>query len=330
VSRTLITGGAGFIGAHLARRLAERGHEVDLVDSLARGQADEEIAELERSAPVRLVRGDLLDPSFLPGLSRDYDQVVHLAAIVGVANVLGGPGRTLRDNAVMVNHVLAWAATLPRLGRVLFASTSEIYAGTVSTFGLPVPTPEAVPLTVPDPADARATYALSKLYGEALCHHSGLPFTIIRPHNVYGPRMGLSHVIPELLERAHAAPDGGVLEVFSPEHRRAFCYVGDAAELIARALEGPACAGETLNVGSEGPEITMGELASLVVATVGKRLDVRPREATPGSPVRRCPDMSHTERLTGYRARVDLADGVARTYAWYRRRGFDAGGVAVR
>jgi UDP-glucose 4-epimerase len=330
VSRTLITGGAGFIGSHLARALVERGDEVLLVDSLARGQADEDIAALERSGSVRLVRGDLLDASFLPGIGDDVDRIVHLAAIVGVANVLGGPGRTLRDNAVMLNHVLAWAATLPRLERVLFASTSEIYAGTAATFGLPVPTPEAVPLTVADPADARASYALSKLYGEALCHHSGLPFTIIRPHNVYGPRMGLSHVIPELLERAHAAPDGGTLEVFSADHRRAFCYVEDAAEIIARALAEPGCAGETLNVGSEGPEVTMGELASLVVATVGKRLDVRPLAATPGSPQRRCPDMARTGRLTGHRARVGLADGVARTYAWYRRRVFDAGGAAVR
>ncbi len=330
MSRTLITGGAGFIGSHLARALVERGHEVDLVDSLVRGRADDDIAELERSGAVRLIPGDLLDPAFLPALDGDHDRVVHLAAIVGVANVLGGPDRTLRDNAVMLNHVLAWAATLPRLQRVLFASTSEIYAGTARTSQLPVPTPENVPITFPDPADARASYALSKLYGEALCHHAGLPFTIIRPHNVYGPRMGLSHVIPELLERAHAAPDGGVLEVFSADHRRAFCYVEDAVELIARALESPAGAGETLNVGSEGPEVTMGELASLVVATVGKRLDVRPLPATPGSPLRRCPDMGHAERLTGYRARVDLADGVARTYAWYRRRVFDAGGAAVR
>ena len=330
MSRTLITGGAGFIGAHLARALAERGHEVDLVDSLARGRADEEVAALERTGAVRLIPGDLLDPAFLPSLGTEHDRVVHLAAIVGVANVLGGPDRTLRDNAVMLNHVLAWAATLPRLQRVLFASTSEIYAGTARVGELPVPTPEDVPLTFPDPADARATYALSKLYGEALCHHSGLPFTIIRPHNVYGPRMGLSHVIPELLERARAALDGGELEVFSADHRRSFCYVEDAAELLARALEAPAGAGATINVGREGPEVTMGELASLVVATVGKRLDVRPLPATPGSPLRRCPDMGRAERLTGYRARVDLADGVARTYAWYRRRVFDAGGAAVR
>ena len=330
MSRALITGGAGFIGAHLARTLVARGHEVDLLDSLARGRADEEVSELERSSGVRLVQADLLDERSLDDLDGGYEWVVHLAAIVGVANVLGGPDRTLRDNAVMTGNVLGWAGRLPRLERVLFACTSEIYAGTVRTFGAPIPTPEAVPLTIADPADPRSSYALSKLYGEALCHYAGLPFTIIRPHNVYGPRMGLSHVIPELLERAHAAPDGGVLEVYSADHRRTFCYVEDAVELIARALESPGCAGATINVGSPGPEVSMGELASLVAETVGRTLEIRGLPATPGSPLRRCPDMTTAERLTGYTARTSLATGVGLTYDWYRRRVFEGGSAVTR
>ena len=161
MSRTLITGGAGFIGAHLARALAERGDEVDLVDNLARGRADEEIAELERTGSVRLIRGDLLDPPSCPTLGDDYDHVVHLAAIVGVANVLGGPTRTLRDNAAMLNHVLAWAATLPRLERVLVRLHERGLRRHRSTSAsCPSRRPRTVPLTVADPADARTTYML--------------------------------------------------------------------------------------------------------------------------------------------------------------------------
>jgi nucleoside-diphosphate-sugar epimerase len=163
---------------------------------------------------------------------------------------------------------------------------------------------------------------LSKLYGEAMCRHAGVPFTCVRPHNVYGPRMGLAHVIPELLQRAHDASDGR-LEVFSVEHRRTFCYVDDAVEMIARALESPRCEGATLNVGTQAPEVTIGELAALIVSVVGKKLEIVPGPTTPGSPERRCPDMSRTAELTGYTSRVALEDGVRRTYEAYRETVFE-------
>jgi nucleoside-diphosphate-sugar epimerase len=322
--KALVTGGAGFIGAHLARALARRGERVDLVDNFARGRLDGDLAALEASPAVRLRRLDLLDAGALRALDRDYDHVIHLAAVVGVAHVVDSPLRTLRANAAMTDHVLAWARGLPALERFLFASTSEVYAGTVGALGGPLPTPETVPLTVADVADPRAAYAISKLYGEALCQHAGVPFTIVRPHNVYGPRMGLAHVVPELLERAHRTPAGGVLEVYSPDHRRTFCFVADAVATLIGALDAPACAGETLNVGRAGPEVSIRRLAELVSETVGKPLRVRGLPATPGSPRRRCPDMGKTERLTGTRARTALEDGLRLTYEWYRAHGFDS------
>ena len=144
--------------------------------------------------------------------------------------------------------------------------------------------------------------------------------------------MGLAHVVPELLERAdRAPPTGGALEVHSPEHRRTFCYIDDAViQLVIRALDAPGCAGQTLNVGSAGPEISMERLAQLVIDTVGKPLSVRGLAATPGSPRRRCPDMAKTERLTGYRAQTSLGEGLRRTYEWYRLERFDGREVDVR
>jgi nucleoside-diphosphate-sugar epimerase len=330
VTRTLITGGAGFIGIHLARAMVARGRAVDLIDNFGRGRVDEDVSGLQRSGSVRLLEVDLREPGCLDHLDRDYEEVVHLAAVVGVAHVVRSPGRTLRDNVAMTDHVVAWAQGLPRLTRLLFASTSEVYAGTLQRFGLTVPTPEDVPLTVADVADPRSSYALSKVYGEALCHHAGVPFTIVRPHNVYGPRMGLSHVIPELLERAHAAGDGDSLEVHSLDHRRTFCFVEDAVEIVLRALESARCAGETLNVGSPGPEVSIGDVAAVVVETVGKPLEVRGLPPTPGSPARRCPDMTKTTRLTGWTASTALTAGVRRTYDWYRAHVFDGRGITVR
>ena len=324
MTKVLITGGGGFIGTHLARSLVERGDEVHLLDNFARGRRDRDLDELLTRPGVRLVERDLLEPGALEDLDRDYALIFHLAAIVGVANVLEAPYRVLRDNVALLVALLDFAAGQASLDRLVFASTSEIYAGTLEHGSLPVPTTESAPIILPDLHHPRTSYMLSKLYGEALCLQSGLPVTTIRPHNVYGSRMGMSHVVPELLQRAHAAADGDRLEVYSVDHRRTFCHVSDAVEMISRAAEEPECAGEALNVGTEHPEIRIGELADLVVRVVGKDLVVEPLPATAGSPLRRCPDMSKTTRLTGYTAQVGLEDGIRQTYDWYRENLFTA------
>jgi UDP-glucose 4-epimerase len=315
--RALITGGGGFIGAHLARLMSDQEWEVDLVDNLSRGVRDADLEELVSRPGVSLLEADLLDPTAVDGLGGPYDAIVHLAAIVGVANVLDAPYRVLEENVALCANLLRCAAAQPEPPRFLFASTSEVYAGTLQAFGLEIPTPETAPLTVPDPGSPRTSYMLSKIYGEALCQHAGVPFTIIRPHNVYGPRMGMSHVIPELLERARATPDGGELEVFSMHHRRTFCFVDDAVAIIAAAIASPECAGQVLNVGTQEPEVTIEELASVVVEVTGRKLALTPGPTHPGSPERRAPDTSKADRLTGHATRVDLATGVRRTFEWY-------------
>ena len=323
MKRALVAGGSGFIGAHLARRLVDDGWEVDLADDLSRGRVDAVLAELLSRRTVRLLELDLLDPGALDAEPDDaYQLVFNLAAIVGVARVLEAPYRVLRHNALLALNLLDFAARQRRLGRFVFASTSEIYAGTLETFGVTVPTPETVPVTVSDLAAPRSSYMLSKAYGEALCHHAAVPFTCVRPHNVYGPRMGLAHVIPELLRRAHDTPAGGRLEVFSPQHRRTFCYVDDAVEILLRAASEPACEGEVLNLGARSPEVAMADLAQVVSEVVEKRLEIVAGPVAEGSPARRCPDMSKTTRLVGYEARVGLEEGVARTYEWYRHHVF--------
>jgi UDP-glucose 4-epimerase len=322
VTKALVTGGAGFIGTHLADRLVRGGYSLDLVDDFSRGANDETIASLARSGKVRLIERDLRRSGALDDADRDYEIVVHLAAIVGVANVLARPYDVLHDNAVMTATTVSVARRQRALRRFVFASTSEVYVGTPEHFTLSLPTPETTPLAIPRLDQPRTSYMLSKIYGEAMCHSAGLPFTIVRPHNVYGPRMGLAHVIPELLKRAHFSVDGR-LEVFSVDHRRTFCYVDDAVEMIVRAIESPRCEGQTLNVGTQAPEVTIGELAALVANVVEKELEIVPLPATPGSPSRRCPDMARMRELTGYEPFVALDEGVRRTYEAYRSNVFD-------
>jgi nucleoside-diphosphate-sugar epimerase len=329
MTKVLITGGVGFIGYHLAKRLVSDGYQVDLVDNLARGVVDVDFEDLLQTAQINFIQADLLKPKVFEGFGRDYSYVYHLAAIIGVAHVFQRPFAVLLDNTLMLDHVIRLARRQDTLKRMVFTSTSEVYAGTLKHFSLPIPSPEATPLAITDLKQPRTSYMLSKIYGEALCHHSGLPYTIVRPHNFYGPRMGLAHVIPELLKRAYESASQGVLDVYSVSHRRTFCYIGDAVEMIKLVAEAPGGEGGTFNIGNQSPEVTMGELADLIIRIVGRPLSIAPQPETLGSPARRAPDMRKTMALTGYRARVGLEEGVRLTYSWYKDRIFNKKGLTA-
>jgi nucleoside-diphosphate-sugar epimerase len=320
--KVLLIGGAGFIGVKLAGALASSRFEIDIVDNLLRGTNDAAVRELLASGKVQFRRADLLKSNALNDFDDDYDFVIQLAAIVGVCNVLRQPYDTLRDNVLLQEAAIAFAKRQRKLERFLFTSTSEIYAGSLLHLALPFPTPEDVPLALPNVAEPRTSYMLSKVYGEAMLIHSGLPYTIVRPHNVYGPRMGMAHVIPELLKKAYDAPSGGDLNVSSIDHKRCFCYIDDAIEMIKRLLNSPLARNQIFNIGAQGPEVTIQEVAEIVVKTVGKPLRIVPCPSTPGSPRRRWPDVSRTERITAYSAQTPLPAGVKATYTWYRANEF--------
>lgn len=328
--RVLITGGAGFIGFHLTKTLVKQGWEIDLVDNFGRGVCDAEIELLLAHDGVRLFAIDLCDRGAVVALETDYYHIYHLAAIIGVLHVMSRPYEVLRDNILMLSNVIDLARRQSNLDRLLFASTSEIYAGSVAKIGLPVPTPENSIIVLPGLDDARTSYMLSKLYGEAMCLQSGLPFSIVRPHNIYGPRMGMAHVVPELLKKAYDGSDGCELEVASVHHTRAFCYIDDAVTMIIALMATPKGRGQIVNLGNQWQEVSIGQLAEVVVKTVGRALTVRPTDVTPGSTSRRCPDMSLLTGLIGVTANTTLEEGVARTFDWYRANIFDGGGVTAR
>jgi nucleoside-diphosphate-sugar epimerase len=318
IGKVLITGGAGFIGGALAKALAERGAQVHVLDNLSRGRADAFLRELQQRHGVTVIHQDLTAPNATAQLATDYRAIFHLAAIVGVQNVLERPYQTLRDNTALLTEMIECARRQTALERFLFTSTSEVYAGSLLHLAMPVPTPEDFPLALPDLNLPRTSYMLSKVYGEAIVVHSGLPFTILRPHNIYGPRMGLLHVIPQLLEKAHKAEPGSAIEVFSVDHRRTFCYIDDAVKMMIAAALSPDCRNQVLNLGREAPEIAIGELAQVIIATVCKPLTVRPASVTAGSPARRAPSMARMTAATGVVAQVSIEDGVKLTYDWYR------------
>ena len=237
MARILVLGGAGFIGGHLAARLAAEGHALTLVDDLSRGRRDAALEALCARPNVTLrARRTSRGPGALDGAAaRSGTRSTCWPRWSGVRNVETDPARVVRVNTLALLHLLDW---MPGRGEVLFfASTSETYAGGVAAGHVPVPTPGGrAARRRRTSAAPRFAYAASKMLGEAAVIHTararGLRAVIGRFHNVYGPRMGADHVIPELSLRALRREDP--FRVFGAEQRRAFCHVADAVEAMTR------------------------------------------------------------------------------------------------
>lgn len=328
--KILITGGVGFLGFHLANYFSNVGHNVCMADNLSRGVRDQQFLDLISKRNLSFADVDLLDLKETLKVGTDFDLIFHLAAIIGVKHVTQNPYEVLANNTRMVENVISLTRAQKDCSRLLFSSTSEVYAGTLRYFDLILPTPENTPLAVTDLAESRTSYMLSKIMGECLVQHSGVPFTIFRPHNIYGPRMGMAHVIPEQLKKAFCAQSGDTVTVFSPDHRRAFCFVDDAVAMLEGMAFNDNCEGLTLNLGVQSPEISIRELVQICVEVSGKRLVVEECEVTPGSPERRAPDMTEMKRLLGVEAQVCLASGIKRTWDWYREKVFSNHGLTAK
>ena len=235
---------------------------------------------------------------------------------MGVKNVIKKPLEVLTKNIFLLERILNFSKKQKKLKRLIFTSSSEIYAGTLKKFGLKFPTPEETTLTLNKLDDQRSTYMMSKIYGEAMCHHSKIPFTIIRPHNIYGPRMGRSHVIPELFIKAQH-PKEKILEVYSPYHKRTFCYVDDAINMIINLSKSKLSKNKTFNVGVDTNEIKIIDLAKLILVILKKKLKILPMQVTQGSPYRRCPSMKKYKMIFDKVKFTSLKLGLKNTLEWY-------------
>jgi UDP-glucose 4-epimerase/UDP-glucuronate decarboxylase len=316
--RVLITGGAGFIGVHLGRRLVSEGCDVTLLDDFSRGVRDEELAELSRAA--RLVRHDLSEPVPDAALPGDFDVVYHLAAIVGVRRALDDPAGVLRTNVQATVHVLDYCDRNPP-GAIFLSSTSEVGDGAAQLGLAGLPTAEDAPFALARLHHPRASYALSKAVSEAMLHARADRYRVRigRYYNVFGPRMGSAHVIPQFIERLDSGVDP--FPVYGGDQRRAFCYVDDAVAatvgLAALATREPIVA----NIGNDREEITMFELARRLMEMTGAWRTVSAMPPPGASPERRLPDLRTVRALLPSLPVTDLGSGLEEVLRWYRRRG---------
>jgi UDP-glucuronate decarboxylase len=320
MSNALLLGGAGFIGLHLARRLVADGFEVTIVDDFSRGREDADLDALRAHPNVRVLSADLTSAATYAELPHGWDQIYLLAAVVGVRNVEQDPARVVRVNTLVALHLLDW---IEAGERVFFASTSEVYAGGVDAGVVAVPTAEDVPTMISDITAPRFAYAASKLLGEAAFLHTararGFDAVVGRFHNVYGPRMGADHVVPEMSLRAQAGENP--FRVPGADQYRAFCHVDDAVEAMVRLMATPESAGQIVHIGNDRDETNIGDLAGLVLKVAGSDAELAASPAPAGSVARRCPDLTRLRALTGYEPKVSLEDGVRSTYAWYAEHG---------
>jgi UDP-glucose 4-epimerase len=318
--RVLVTGGAGFVGAHVALAARARGHEVVALDDLSTGVAENLAGGVGPGPAPRLVRGDVRDAAVVDGLVAGADLVFHLAAAVGVRKVAEDPLDTWSRNVEGTAAVLRAAAG--RGVRCVFASSSEVYG----------PTAEGVlredQVGRLDPTARRDAYAVSKAAGETLAlalHRTRLfPVTVARLFNVVGPRQSERYgmVLPRF---AAAAVAGRPLVVHGDgAQTRCFLHAEDAADALWRLAGAAGAEGSVVNVGSE-EEVAIADLARAVAAEAGTGSPIRfvPFAQVYGEgfsdPRRRRPDVSRLREVTGFAPRRRLADAVRDALAHARR-----------
>jgi dTDP-glucose 4,6-dehydratase len=302
--RSLVTGGAGFLGSHLCERLLAVGHDVICVDNFLTG-SDRNIAALHENPRFKSVRHDVTNDFHVAG---PVDHVLHFASAASPIDYAKYGIKTLKANALGTHKMLGLAKD--KGATFLLASTSEVYGDPEVN-----PQPESYWGRV-DPVGPRSVYDEGKRFAEALTmayhHEHGMEVRVARIFNTFGPRVRLDdgRVIPNFLGQALR---GEPLTVNGDgSQTRSFCYVDDLIEGLIRLLradvDGP------VNLGNP-EEHPISYIADLVIRITGHKSGIRFQPLPPGDPKVRCPDITRARTLLGWEPRTRLEDGLRRTYA---------------
>ena len=319
--RYLITGGAGFIGSHLAEALLAEGHEVCALDDLSTGAADN-VAALRGNPRFRLEVDTIFSAPHVAELIDQADVVFHLAASVGVFQIVESPVRTIENNIRGTEIVLFNAAKKKKL--TIVASTSEVYGKSSK-----VPFSEEDDCVIGPSSKGRWSYAASKLVDEFLAlsyfKERRVPTIVVRFFNTVGPRQTGRYgmVIPRFVEQAM---DGGPITVFGDGNQsRCFGWVGDIVGALLRLSREPRAYGQVYNIGNDR-EITIGALARLIRDRINPSVKIetvpyeKAYEAGFEDMLRRVPDLSKIKALIGYQPTLAVEQIVDKVIDFERTR----------
>ncbi|MGE3508812.1 MAG: SDR family oxidoreductase [Vicinamibacterales bacterium] len=303
----LVTGGAGFIGSHLATELVRRGHRVRVVDNLITGKR----RNLAHLPEVEFLEGDLADPGVADRAVAGVDYVLHQAAIPSVPRSVEDPVTSHRANVDASLHVLV-AARNAGVKRLIYAGSSSAYGDAPS-----------LPKREDMPTDPLSPYALQKLVAEQYCQLFtrlyGFETVTIRYFNVFGPRQDPGSPYSGVISLFSAALlDGRKPTIYGDgEQTRDFTYVTNVVDGVLRACEAPGAAGEVINVATGG-RISLNELLRTMNRIVGTTIEATYGAARAGDVRDSQADISKARRLLGYEPSVQLEDGLRHTLAWCR------------
>ncbi|MFJ4688927.1 NAD-dependent epimerase/dehydratase family protein [Streptomyces sp. NPDC088789] len=308
--RTLITGGFGFLAAWTAAGLLRCGHEVIAVDNRPVGGTPLDLAGLADEPGLTTVRADVTRPGALDPCG-EVDHVIHAAAVLGVDAVRAAPTETLRVNIDGTATALAYAAAQPALHRFVLLSTSEVYGSDAGDAA------EGDWLSVRTD-DPRWSYAVSKVTAESMTAaygtEHGLPYTVVRPFNVYGPLRGGSYAVGAM---ARQAVRGEPVTVHGDgKQGRTWCHVEDFARGLVGCLRSDEALGHAFNIGDDRNHLTVSELARLLKEVSGSASPVRHIDRNGPDIQNRRPDLSRARTLLGYEPERDLVEGLRETVQW--------------
>jgi len=313
--KVFITGGAGFIGSTLASKLCAE-NEIVLYDNLERNTF--RYTELDRHDHVKLVKGDVLDCEAVHGAMQGADIVVHAAAIAGIDTVIKSPVRTMEVNVIGTANVLRAAQQCGVTGRVLEFSTSEVFGS------MAYRVTEDTQAVAGSAGEARWVYAVSKLAGEHLAHayyrEHGLPIVTLRPFNIYGPGQTGEGALQVFIRRA--LKNEAITIYGDGTQIRAWCYVDDMVDALLLALEHPRAVGESFNIGNSRAVVTIFGLAQTVCRVLNSRSNLIFKPPLSADIELRIPETKKAEEVLGFRAKVDLEEGIRRTADWFSEHDF--------
>jgi len=319
--KILITGGAGFIGSHLAEDLLAEGHDVTILDNLSTGKL-ENIASLEKNPNFHIVIGDILNESLVDKLVERADWIFHLAAAVGVELIVKNPLQSLMTNIKGSEIVLERVYRYHR--RVLITSTSEIYGKNVNG-----PLKEEDDRILGSPLKSRWSYSTSKAVDEILAYvywkEKKVPTVIVRLFNTVGPRQTGSYgmVIPRFVEQA--LKNQNITVFGTGKQSRCFLYVKDAVSGMIRLMKHPEAVGQVFNLGSQ-EEITIQCLAEEVIRLTGSRSQIiyvpydEAYEDGFEDMQRRIPDITKASRLVDFKPTASLKEILQMVVAEFREK----------